>query len=223
MPWGRPRPQTGPSCGRTPWSTRSCWTASATATASNDRPVVADSLLAPANYPGGDLQGLLDAIEAGYFTGLGVNTLWLSPLYDNPPGAEREYSRPAPLLHRLPRLLAELARARWTSTSATWRYSGVTVDGRARARPARAAGRRRPPRPRLAPVRQQHPEWFGALELPDGSLNLRRWDEYRLTTWFEPYLPTFDFERAPAAVRRSPTTPCGGCARPAPTASVTTP
>ncbi|HEX8298738.1 MAG TPA: alpha-amylase family glycosyl hydrolase, partial [Rubricoccaceae bacterium] len=63
----------------------------------NDRPVLADSLLAPANYHGGDLQGLLDAIESGYFTGLGVNTLWLSPVYDNPPGAEREY--PAP--HRL--------------------------------------------------------------------------------------------------------------------------
>ena len=36
-------------------------------------------------------------------------------------------------------------------------------------------------------------DWFGQLELPDGRLNLRFWDEFRLTTWFEPYLPSFDY------------------------------
>ena len=43
------------------------------------------------------------------------------------------------------------------------------------------------------PFFRDHREWFGSLELPDGRKNLRLWDEHRLTTWFEPYLPSFDY------------------------------
>jgi glycosidase len=43
------------------------------------------------------------------------------------------------------------------------------------------------------PIFKQHPDWFGNLILPDGRKNLRLWDEQRLTTWFEPYLPKFNF------------------------------
>lgn len=39
-----------------------------------------------ANYQGGDFQGVIDALEEGYFDELGVNTLWLSPVYENPEG-----------------------------------------------------------------------------------------------------------------------------------------
>ena len=38
-----------------------------------------------------------------------------------------------------------------------------------------------------------HRDWFGTFNLPNGRLNLRLWDEYRLTTWFEPYIPSFDY------------------------------
>lgn len=38
-------------------------------------------------YRGGDLAGVLAAIEEGYFEALGVNALWLSPVYENPEGA----------------------------------------------------------------------------------------------------------------------------------------
>ena len=58
---------------------------------SNDAPVAHDSLAREANYQGGDLQGVLDALRAGYFDSLGVNVLWLSPVVDNPPVAEREF------------------------------------------------------------------------------------------------------------------------------------
>ena len=50
------------------------------------------------------------------------------------------------------------------------------------------------------PFFKQHRNWFGHLELPDGRLNLRLWDEHRLTTWFEPYLPSFDYEGSPEAL-----------------------
>lgn len=42
---------------------------------------------------------------------------------------------------------------------------------------------------------KQHRDWFGTLDLPDGRKNLRLWDEQQFTTWFEPYLPSFDFSK----------------------------
>jgi len=43
------------------------------------------------------------------------------------------------------------------------------------------------------PLIKQHPEWRTKLDLPDGRKNIRLWDEYRLTTWFDTFLPTLDF------------------------------
>jgi len=40
----------------------------------------------PSARAGGTVDGVTAAIESGYFTGLGVNTLWISPLYKGPPG-----------------------------------------------------------------------------------------------------------------------------------------
>jgi glycosidase len=40
----------------------------------------------PGNRAGGTLGGVRAAIEAGYFERLGVTTLWLSPVIENPPG-----------------------------------------------------------------------------------------------------------------------------------------
>ena len=45
------------------------------------------------------------------------------------------------------------------------------------------------------PLWKSNPEWFSQLDLPDGRKNLRLWDEYRLTTWFEPYMPSFDHSK----------------------------
>lgn len=39
-----------------------------------------------ANLQGGDLLGLIQAIEEGYLDDLGVRSIWLSPLYQNPDG-----------------------------------------------------------------------------------------------------------------------------------------
>jgi glycosidase len=54
---------------------------------SNDGPIGGVSAIA--NYQGGDLQGVLDKLKDGYFTKLGVNALWLSPLYANPNQAQK--------------------------------------------------------------------------------------------------------------------------------------
>ncbi|MEP0860275.1 MAG: alpha-glucosidase C-terminal domain-containing protein [Ignavibacterium sp.] len=158
----------------------------------NDSPVVHDSLFKPANYNGGDLAGIIKKIEEGYFDKLGINTLWISPIVDNTNNAYREY--PAP--HRwytgyhgywpvsstkvedhfgdmnLARELVEVAHQRRINILLDFVSNHVHMEH---------------------PFWKEHRNWFGVLELPDGRKNLRLWDEYRLTTWFEPYMPSFDY------------------------------
>jgi len=43
---------------------------------------------------GGDLSGITKAIDEGYFTKLGVNTLWISPITQNPLTGFVEYPAP---------------------------------------------------------------------------------------------------------------------------------
>lgn len=151
-----------------------------------------DSLSDKANYMGGDLQGIVDKLNDGYFDKLGVNTLWISPVYDNPNEAYREY--PAP--HRY-----------YSGYHGYWPISPDKVEEKFgsmdKLKELVAAAHKHNIKVLLDfvsnHVHKDHPyfkknrEWFGELELPDGRLNLRFWDEYRLTTWFEPYLPSFDY------------------------------
>ena len=167
----------------------------------NDAPVSPDSVLAPAQYHGGDLAGLLAKLREGYFRDLGVSTLWISPVYANPDRAYREYPPP----HRM-----------YTGYHGYWPVRPREVDEhlgdvrllREAVDEAHAQGLRvlldfvANHTHEEHPYFRDHRDWFGTLELPDGSLNLRRWDDYRLTTWFEPYLPSFDYEAAPEAVRQ---------------------
>ncbi|MCK5076453.1 MAG: hypothetical protein KAR38_08760, partial [Calditrichia bacterium] len=60
----------------------------------NNSPVKQKELSPKANYRGGDLQGILQKIEEGYFNSLGVNVLWLSPVNENTNMAFREYPEP---------------------------------------------------------------------------------------------------------------------------------
>ncbi|HLP16574.1 MAG TPA: alpha-amylase family glycosyl hydrolase [Bacteroidota bacterium] len=165
----------------------------------NDIPVVHDSLFWQANYEGGDLQGIIKKIDEGYFDTLGVNILWISPVNDNPDIAYREYPPP----HRwysgyhgywpisenrveekfgTMKLLKELiAKAHTHHMRVLLDYVAhhVHIDH---------------------PWYKEHPDWFGTLDLPDGRKNLRLWDEFRLTTWFEPYMPSFDYTKSKDAL-----------------------
>lgn len=158
----------------------------------NTRRVEHDSVAVRANYHGGDLAGILQKLREGYFTNLGVNTLWLSPVIQNTDRAHREYPPP----HRF-----------YTAYHGYWPTHPERVDERfgsmellrtlvqeAEARGIRVlldfvANHTHEDHPFF----QNNPEWFGTLNLPDGRKNLRLWDEHRLTTWFEPFLPSFDF------------------------------
>lgn len=158
----------------------------------NDKPLVHDSLFAPANYFGGDFRGIIQKLDEGYFDSLGVNVLWLSPVNKHPERPHREYPPP----HRY-----------YSGYHGYWPVSATEVEPRfgdmELLRRLIAKAHRRGIKVILDfiahhvhidhPFYQHHPEWFGKLDLPDGRKNLRLWDEHRLTTWFEPYLPSFDY------------------------------
>jgi len=158
----------------------------------NDAPVIHDSLFSQANYQGGDIQGLINKLEEGYFEQLGINAFWLSPIVDNTNNAYREF--PAP--HRwytgyhgywpvsstkveehfgdmnLVKKFIDLAHQKKSSVFLDYVAHHVHTEHW---------------------MWKDHRDWFGNYNLPDGKLNLRLWDEYRLTTWFEPYMPSFDY------------------------------
>ncbi|RMH57017.1 MAG: hypothetical protein D6679_07780 [Candidatus Hydrogenedentota bacterium] len=158
----------------------------------NDRPVPDSRVLPPANFHGGDFEGIRRKIEEGYFDELGINTLWISPVNRNPDGAYREYLAP----YRY-----------YTGYHGYWPVSPTEVDPRfgtleelrSLVETAHRHGIRVIADLVLNHVHKEHPwwkkhrDWFGRLELPDGTRNLRRFDEYPFTTWFEPFLPSFDF------------------------------
>ncbi|MFQ5650831.1 MAG: alpha-amylase family glycosyl hydrolase [bacterium] len=158
----------------------------------NSQPVDHDSLLDKVNYFGGDLQGILDKLEAGYFDSLGINTLWLSPVIDNTNEAFREWPKPHRYYsgyhgywpthpERVEERFGDMALLRVLVARAHAHGIKVLLDFVAHH------------------VHQEHPffinhrDWFGTYELPDGRKNIRLWDEFRLTTWFEPFLPAFDY------------------------------
>jgi len=165
---------------------------------SNDKPIVLPDLSYKANYQGGDLQGLLDKINSGYFDSLGVNTLWISPVVDNPDSAYREY--PAP--HRL-----------YTGYHGYWPLHSFKVEehfgNMVLLKKLISTAHQHKIKVLLDYVAhhvfiknslyKKHRDWFGVLYLPNGKRNLRLWDEERLTTWFDTYLPTFNFVGSKAA------------------------
>ena len=165
----------------------------------NSIPVNDPHLSKQANYEGGDLQGIIDKINEGYFDSLGIDMIWLSPVVDNTDKAYQEYPEP----HRyysgyhgywpisstkveerfgdmnLLKKLVRLAHSQDMKVILDYVANHVTIEH---------------------PFWKQHRDWFGNLYLPDGTRNLRRWDDYRLTTWFEPFMPKFDFENSKAAL-----------------------
>jgi cyclomaltodextrinase / maltogenic alpha-amylase / neopullulanase len=160
----------------------------------NDEPVDDPDILPKANYYGGDLEGVYKKVEDGYFTRLGVNTIWLSPISQNPKGAYGLYPDP---------------HTKFSGYHGYWPVSNIRIDYRFGAEKdlqniVRSAHDRHMNIlldyvanhiHQEHPVYKKHPDWATNLYLPDGSLNTERWDEHRLTTWFDTFLPTLDLRR----------------------------
>jgi cyclomaltodextrinase len=161
---------------------------------SNDKKVDDPEIRPKANYFGGDIEGIYQELLDGYFSRLGVNTLWLSPISQNPEGAYGLWPDP---------------RSKFAGYHGYWPVSLTKIDYRfgtkADLKKLISEAHHQGMNVlldyvanhvhELHPVYRQHPDWATNLYLPDGSLNTEKWDEYRLTTWFDTFLPTLDLRR----------------------------
>lgn len=163
---------------------------------SNNFPVQDPEILPIANYYGGDLAGVNEKIEEGYFQKLGMNTVWLSPIVQNPETAYGLWDKGG-------------VRTKFSGYHGYWPISSSKVDYRFGNDSVLNVLIDEAHESDMNvildyvanhvheehPVYQQHPDWATELYLPDGSLNTERWDEYRLTTWFDTFMPTLDLRR----------------------------
>jgi len=160
----------------------------------NNAPVMDKEVDRRANFQGGDLPGITEKIEDNYFSNLGVNTLWISPLTQNPPDAWAEYPPP----HR-----------KFSGYHGYWPITLTTVDPRfgTSAELKKLVTEAHDKKINVildyvsnhvhqeSPLIKQHPDWATPLILKDKRKNIRLWDEQRLTTWFDNFLPTLDLSR----------------------------
>ena len=164
------------------------------ADSSNDRPLNIPEVLPPADFHGGDIKGVTEKILEGYFENIGINTIWISPVVKNPAGAYGFWPNPP---------------SKFSAYHGYWPISFTLVDDRFGTEQDLMELLRVAHEHDMNvlldfvanhvhkehPVYKEHPDWATDLYLPDGSLNTERWDEYRLTTWFDVFLPTLDLER----------------------------
>ncbi|MCF7886618.1 MAG: hypothetical protein K9M80_08995 [Candidatus Marinimicrobia bacterium] len=165
----------------------------------NDEPVEHPDLAHQANFQGGDIEGLIKKIKSGYFDQLGINTIWLSPIFETTDQAYQEWPEP----HRY-----------FTGYHGYWPVSLTKVEPRFGSLEQFKKLVKIAHQHKIKilldfvsnhvhkehPWFKQHRDWFGNYELPGGRKNIRKWNEYRLTTWFDTFLPSFDYMNSEAAL-----------------------
>ncbi|MGE5424583.1 MAG: alpha-amylase family glycosyl hydrolase, partial [Syntrophothermus sp.] len=157
----------------------------------NDLPVKDSLVDKRLNFMGGDLPGILDKIEENYFTNLGVNTLWISPVASAPADAWPDFSqnfRKSTGYHGY-----------WpVSLSAVEKRFGTADDLKSMVEEAHSkdlnvlldmvSNRLH----KSSVLYQQNPGWFTPPLLTNKKKNVRLWKEQPYTTWFDDFLPTLD-------------------------------
>lgn len=164
---------------------------------------VTDGNDSPGNYQGGDWAGVTQKIEAGYFTELGVNTLWLTVPVDNTnqsgKGAapdNNDYSAyhgywPANLDPESPEscfgtsadLQALVDAAHAKNIKILFDYAMVHVHA-------------------SSPVWTEHPDWFWSLNYGNSNHCVCgdgcSWDTDFKRCWFTDYLPHWNYSNVDA-------------------------
>ena len=168
----------------------------------NNKPIHDPKLHELANFMGGDFAGIQQKLDEGYFKDLGVNTLWISPIQKQPDSSWVEWVPPNrtfsgyhgywpieprkidPRFGKSEEFNSIVKSAHQTGTKVILDFVSNHVH-------------------QDHPYIRDHKNWFGTVNLPDGRLNIRQWDgDTRLTTWFDEFLPSFDFQSAPVAINQ---------------------
>lgn len=160
----------------------------------NDAPLNRPDVDPRVDYMGGDLKGITDKIEDGFFDSLGVNTIWISPITQNPEDAWGEYPDP---------------KTKFSGYHGYWPIYNTKVDARMGTDKELKEMLYTAHRHNInvildyvanhmhinSPTLKAHPDWVTDSLLPDGRRNFELWDEARLTTWFDKHIPSLDLER----------------------------
>lgn len=161
---------------------------------SNDMPLRRPDVHPKADYFGGDLKGIIDKIEDGYFTNLGVNTIWLSPITQNPLGPWGKYPNPETSFsgyHGYWPISSSKVDFRFGDEKTLSHLVAKSHDNNFNVLLDYVANHVHMEHPAIV----NNPDWATPLYLPDGTMNTEKWDEHRLTTWFDTFLATLDFSK----------------------------
>jgi glycosidase len=160
----------------------------------NDHMEDPELVLPKANSMGGDLQGLIEKVDEGFFEERGINTIWISPVVKNVDGPYGYWPEP---------------ESRFSPYHGYWPVSFTLVEPRF-GTPAdlhelvdKAHSRNLNVLLDFVanhvheehPYYKAHPEVATDLYLPDGTLNTERWDDHRLTTWFDVFMPSLQLDK----------------------------
>lgn len=160
----------------------------------NDWKINSPEVLDKVDYQGGDLAGITAKINDGFFADLGITTIWISPITQNPYDAWGQNVNPD---------------TKFSGYHGYWPIYSTVVDKRFGTEEELRAMLDKAHSSDMnvildyvanhlhinSPVLQEHPDWTTDLILPDGRENIALWDEQRLTTWFDKHIPTLDLER----------------------------
>ena len=170
----------------------------------NDWKMNSPEVLDIVDYQGGDLAGITKKISEGYFDKLGVNTIWISPITQNPWDAWGRYE-----FKNGNKYDSTKSYTRFSGYHGYWPIYATTLDARfgtpdelrtlldsAHAHEINVVLDYVANHMHInSPTLQAHPDWHTDSILPDGRRNFELWDEARLTTWFDKHIPTLDLER----------------------------
>lgn len=160
----------------------------------NDWKINSPEVLDRVDYQGGDFAGITKRIREGWFDTLGINTIWVSPITQNPYDAWGQYNDP---------------KTKFSGYHGYWPIFNTKVEARFgtddELRELLATAHAHQINVVLdyvanhmhiqSPTLQAHPDWVTDSILPDGRRNFELWDEARLTTWFDVHIPSLDLER----------------------------
>ena len=170
----------------------------------NDWKMNSPEVLDIVDYQGGDIAGITQKIEDGYFDLLGVNTLWISPITQNPWDAWGCYQ-----FANGNKYDSTKTYTKFSGYHGYWPIYSTVIDSRFgtsdELRTLLSTAHAKGMNVVLdyvanhmhinSPTLQSHPDWHTDSILPDGRRNFELWDDARLTTWFDKHIPTLDLER----------------------------
>ena len=170
----------------------------------NDWKMNSPEVLDIVDYQGGDIAGITQKIKDGFFSELGINTIWISPITQNPWDAwgmnkfpngnkydnTKTYTKFSGYHGYWPIFTTEVEK-RFTTEEELHEMLDVAHKNGINVILDYVANHMHINSPTL----QAHPDWHTDSILPDGRRNFELWDEARLTTWFDVHIPTLDLER----------------------------